>query len=204
MEALWPHIKRFWKYVWEADTATAYVLNILVAFIIIKFIVYPGLGLLFGTGFPVVAVVSSSMEHDGNFETWWNSPALCGFSKCSQGEWYATASVSQGQFKSYFFKNGFNKGDVIVLFGTPVKKLKVGDVIVFRAQESEPIIHRLIGISQRDGRLIFMTKGDHNPSQLSQEMFIDQDQVIGRAVFRVPYFGYIKIWFVQLINVIRF
>ena len=201
---MWPRVKKFFKYVWEADTITAYSLNILFAFLIIKFLVYPGLGLIFGTSFPVVAVVSSSMEHDGSFQNWFESPAVCGSQPCTQQQWYTYVGVTKNSFENFFFRNGFNKGDVMVLFGTKPKRLEVGDVIVFRAQQAEPIIHRIVAKQERDGRLIFSTKGDHNPAQLPVETYISEEQILGRAVFRIPFFGYIKIWFVQLLNLIRF
>lgn len=201
-------LQALWNYIWEGETITAYCLNVIVAFIIIKFLVYPGLGLLFGTGFPVVAVVSSSMEHSGSFEDWWSEPALCGNIACSQEQWYGQVGIDENTFKTYFFNNGFNKGDVMVLFGTDPQDLKMGDVIVFQAGASEPIIHRIVGTGDHDidghGGKLFATKGDNNPTQLPIETYISQDQVIGRAVFRIPFFGYIKIWFVEFLNLIRF
>ena len=42
-------------------------MNVVLAFVLIKFIIYPGAGLIMGTRLPVVAVVSESMEHQGPF-----------------------------------------------------------------------------------------------------------------------------------------
>ena len=59
--------QKIWYFIWEDDSVLSWIVNIILAFVLIKFIVYPGLGLVFGTDFPVVAVVSGSMEHEGNF-----------------------------------------------------------------------------------------------------------------------------------------
>ena len=65
--------KNVWKFIWEDDSIWSWMLNIILAFVLIKFIVYPGLGLLLGTSYPVVAVVSESMEHNEPFDEWWDN-----------------------------------------------------------------------------------------------------------------------------------
>ena len=57
-------LKKTWKFIWEDDSFLSWLVNIVIAFVLVKFIIYPLLGLLLGTGFPVVAVVSCSMEHN--------------------------------------------------------------------------------------------------------------------------------------------
>ena len=79
-------LKKAWKFFWDSDSTLSWVLNLVVAFILIKFLVYPGLGLALGTDFPIVAVVSESMEHglhqsvicgqsfpefQESFDNWW-------------------------------------------------------------------------------------------------------------------------------------
>ena len=65
-------IKRLWNFIWKEDSLLSWVVNIILAFVIVKFIIYPGLGFILGTSYPVVAVVSGSMEHSGyNFDDWW-------------------------------------------------------------------------------------------------------------------------------------
>ena len=56
-------LKKTWHFIWEDNSIWSWIANVIIAFILIKFIVYPGLGLLLSTSHPVVAVVSSSMEH---------------------------------------------------------------------------------------------------------------------------------------------
>ena len=66
-------LKKTWHFIWEEDSIWSWIVNVILAFILIKFIVYPGLGLLLSTSHPVVAVVSESMEHNEmKFDDWWD------------------------------------------------------------------------------------------------------------------------------------
>ncbi|MBR9703612.1 hypothetical protein GOV10_06225, partial [Candidatus Woesearchaeota archaeon] len=71
------------------------------------------------------------------------------------------------------------------------------------------IIHRTIRVwvDEETGERFYETKGDHNRNQVQQppildETRIDTQQVVGRAVARIPYLGYVKIWFVNIIEYI--
>ena len=55
--------KKTWWFIWESDSIWSWIVNIILAFVIIKFLVYPGLGFVMQTSHPIVAVVSGSMEH---------------------------------------------------------------------------------------------------------------------------------------------
>jgi signal peptidase I len=164
------------------------MVNILLAFIIIKYAVYPGLGAVFGTSHPIVAVVSGSMEHDGSFEDWWSI----------HHTFYEDLGITKEEFQTYTFKNGFNTGDIIILKGTSVENTKRGDVVVFWSGRSDPIIHRTIKLGDT-----LQTKGDHNIASNSDEMAIEDKQIIGKAFLRVPYLGWIKILFVNAISIFR-
>ena len=196
---------KVWYFIWEDDSLLSWLVNIVLAFVLIKFIVYPGLGFLLGTTHPVVAVVSGSMEHSltagrvcgeypsqyiGNLDGWWG---LC-------GDFYDPFSISKEDFIYYPFKNGFNKGDIIVLTGAEPEDINKGDVIVFMGRKPDPIIHRVIKKWQEDDGYHFTTKGDHNPGLVTDDVNIPENAVIGRALFRIPWLGYIKIWFVDILN----
>lgn len=191
--------QKTWHFLWYEESVLSWFVSLLVAFVVIKFLIYPGLGLLFGTQFPIVAVVSDSMEHDGSFDSWW----------ASQEDFYLQNEITKEQFLEYPFKNGFNKGDIMVLVGVKEEKLERGDILVFWSGKPFPIIHRVIKIwvDEDTGERFFETKGDHNRNQVQQPPVLDEtrilpEQIVGKAVLRIPYLGYVKIWFVDLIGVI--
>ena len=74
---------------------------------------------------------------------------------------------------------------IIVNTSVTGNDLAVGDVITFRAFESDVIItHRIIGVERTDQGYEFRTKGDNNPSM---DLFTTpEDRIIGRYVMRLP------------------
>jgi signal peptidase I len=194
-----------WYFIWEDNSLLSWVVNVILAFVLIKFLLYPGLGLLFSTTHPIVAVVSGSMEHDGNLDSWWTSAALCTNRYCSQSEYYALYGISKEKFSQFSFKNGFNKGDLMVLFGKEPKDIKLGDVIVFQGNRLDPLIHRVIKKWNKNDSYHFQTKGDHNERSYPEVMETDipEEKIVGTAVLRIPFLGWIKIIFVNMINLFR-
>ncbi|HME87527.1 MAG TPA: hypothetical protein VKE88_03885 [Candidatus Nanoarchaeia archaeon] len=187
---------KVWNFIWHDESIWSLLANIVLSIILIKFIIFPVLGLILGTSHPVVAVVSSSMEHDGSFTTWWTSAALCGTEVCTQEKWYADHNITQEQFKTFDYKNGFNKGDIMIL--SSPKNAEVGDIIIFISNDGRPIIHRLVSTNP------LQTKGDHNQAQIVNEVIneknIQSERIIGKASLRIPFLGYIKILFVNLLS----
>ncbi len=182
-------LKRVWHFIWHEDSLASWIVNLLLAFVLVKWVVYPGLGLLFGTSFPIVAVVSGSMEHDGlDFDAWWEQ----------SGGWYAQREIGKEEFQEFPFVNGFDMGDIMILRGVEPKDIKIGDVVVYEtSSHRHPIIHRVVEI-QKDGEIAFRTKGDHNGSPDSEMVTAQHLSRTGKAVLRLPYLGWVKIWFVRL------
>ena len=187
-------LKKTWHFIWEDNSIWSWVVNIILAFVLIKFIVYPGLGLILSTSHPVVAVVSSSMEHNMNFEAWWEE----------NKDWYMENGINEDDFETSSFRNGFNKGDIMVLVGKDAKNIEVGNVIVFRSSKKDPIIHRVVKKFENDNDIYFQTKGDNNEDSIKNDALdetnIREEVIIGKAVLRVPFLGYIKIWFVEALK----
>lgn len=179
-----PLLKKTWHFIWEDDSWESWAVNIIIAFVLVKFVIYPGLGLLLGTNLPVVAVVSGSMEHDNGFDEWW----------ASQESFYMQYRITKEEFESFRLSNGFNKGDMIVAYSP--KSLNVGDVIIFKGSLPSPLIHRIIEI--KDNKIT--TKGDHNSGSRTDETGISNDKVYGKALFRLPYLGWFKIGFASLLG----
>ncbi len=207
--------KKFWNFLWNSDSAASWILNIILAFILIKFIVYPFLGIVLGTSFPVVAVVSESMEHGlyegvicgqtfkefpNGFDSYWNT---CGY-------WYEDYNITKENFEDFPLHNGFNRGDIIVLWRADSTNTEVGDVIVFQGPKPQPIIHRVVNtwtVENEASELeyFYHTKGDHNKDSFGGDMGelkIGEDRVYGKALFKIPYLGWVKIGFAELIGLI--
>ena len=221
-------LRKAWRFIWYEDSMASWLVNVILAFILIKFIVYPGLGFILSTSHPVVAVVSGSMEHysvpvcvkrdvngcnlyaSSQYEICGNTVGSIGslssdefWSLC--GKWYEKNNITKEKFETFAFRNGFNTGDIMILYGKKPKDIKTGDVIVFWSKRQDPIIHRVIQ-ADSSNNYSFQTKGDHNAYQIQDdslnEKSVGEKQLIGNAVIRVPYLGYIKIWFVDLLKLV--
>jgi len=61
---------------------------------------------------------------------------------------------------------------------------------------------QVIKIEIEDNKPYYTTKGDANPDSSSNlgEVNIPQEKIIGKALFKVPWLGWIKIWFSDLLN----
>jgi signal peptidase I len=209
---------KLWYFLWEDDSLLSWIVNFVLAFVIIKFLLYPGLGFALQTNHPIVAVVSGSMEHgisEGilcgktfdnkgtvSFDDYWQ---VC-------GNWYEDNNITKKIFAKFPFKNGFWKGDIMVLYGTKINDVEVGDVIVFIDAAARPIIHRVVAIKtspDNNNEIIFQTKGDHNVGQLVppasktiNERKVLSSAYVGKAVFRVPLLGYVKIIAVDALRLV--
>lgn len=201
-------IGKVWYFIWEDDSILSWVVNIILAIILIKFVVYPGLGLILGTQFPIVAVVSDSMEHENTakteklqFDEWWQI----------HNEFYKSKNITHEEFREFPFHKGFNKGDLMVLVGSEPSKTREGDILVFMAGKPEPIIHRIVDIKNNSRSSVYETKGDNNQNQIKSfwldEENVTQESVVGKAVLRIPYLGWVKITAVDLffsvVNILR-
>jgi len=125
--------KKVWYFLWEEESIWSWIVNVLLAFIIIKFLLYPGLGFVLGTPAPIVAVVSGSMEHENNFDQFWSEPSCCNLA-CSkqlvQGKYYESIDISRAQFRDFDFVNGFNKGDIMILYNPKKAELGLCTVLI--------------------------------------------------------------------------
>ncbi len=197
--------KKIWKFLWKDDSIASWLANIVVAFLLIRFILYPVLGIVLGTSFPIVAVVSESMEHGlhnnvlcgerfdlfkESFDNYWDT--------C--GDWYEERGITKSEFKKFPFQNGFYKGDVIILWR--VSNLEVGDILVFQGNKPQPIIHRVVNKWDENGETYYQTKGDHNRDSFAPilETKISEDRLYGKGIIRIPYLGWVKILFVDAVK----
>jgi hypothetical protein len=129
-----------------------------------------------------------------NFDEWWND----------HEEKYETFGINEEEFKSFKIKNGFSKGDILFAVGEQPEDIKIGDIVMFRTGQPNPIIHRVVEIKKENNKYIFSTIGDNNWQQFTltnnpygiNEISINEDQIVGKAVFRIaPYAGWAKLIF---------
>lgn len=213
------NFKKLWNWIWNSDSFLSWIIALFLIFVFVKFIFFPILSLILGTTLPLAGVESSSMNHqivdDGfgynlcgnnyekedkeyiNFDEYWET--------C--GGWYEENNINQDDFSEFSLRNGFSKGDIILVLGR--FDPKIGDIIIFKAEDSSaprPIIHRIVSINGE----IISTKGDHNSQQLrkgnnifdTDETSINKDQIIGKAILKIPYLGWPKIWLIELLKII--
>jgi hypothetical protein len=213
-------IKKFWNWIWKSDSIWSWIIALILIFILIKFIIFPLLSLIAGTSLPLAGVDSSSMDHQ-IVQDIYGRYTLCGTSFIKEktfrldfkdyweycGDEYSKKGITEKEFSEFTLKNGFSKGDVMIITGrfTP----KIGDVIVFKPNKEStfpnPIIHRIVEIN-KDGTI--QTKGDHNEEQLipsnnvygTDETNITEKQIMGKAIFKIPYLGYPKLWVSKIIT----
>ncbi len=83
-------------------------------------------------------------------------------------------------------------GSLAVVAPAKPADLVVGDVITYRAHErpDQLVTHRLVGVDHdAEGRLRYATKGDANNT--IDQVTVDQNAVLGRVMFSVPFAGYV-------------
>jgi len=199
MENLKKTIKKIWNFLWNDDSIWSWIISLLLAFIIVKFIFFPFLSLILGTSMPLVVVESGSMHHIGsftgnviglekNFNLWWQE----------RGEWYRKKNITKEQAEKWPLKTGLEIGDVVIVYNK--KNLKIGDIIIFEASQRHPVIHRIIEIKETENGRVYATKGDNNLGQLPEEKTIPEDAIIGKAVFRIPKIGWVKLGLVKVLE----
>jgi hypothetical protein len=184
-------LKKFWNFIWKDESILGWLTFILILFFLTKFIFLPLLSLIAGSALPLAIVESCSMYHaEGfpSFNNWWEE---------NQNK-YSEFNVSKTEFRNFPLYNGFNKGDIILITRANTEKLKVGEIIVFEAKRTNPIIHRIVAIKEIEGKKVFSTQGDNNSDQHPFEKEISEKQIIGKATIKVaPYVGWIKLLFFE-------
>lgn len=182
--------KRFIDFLKE-DSFPSLIVSLIIAFLLIKYVFFPVLSFLTGSSLPLVIVESCSMYHKER-----------GFNLIfSKSDIYSKNGIDIKDTKKWDFQDGFSKGDII--FVVSAKNAKVGDVIIFDGSARNPIIHRVVSIREENGIKIYSTKGDNNEGQLkpprdkTDETNIPESKVIGKALFRVPLLGWVKLIFFE-------
>lgn len=82
-------------------------------------------------------------------------------------------------------------GDGVLVRYIEPENIKVGDILVFYAGNSNKIIvsHRVIDIYKHNNDINFQTKGDNVEDK--DPFIVKSKNVIGKVIFRIPYIGYL-------------
>ena len=76
-------------------------------------------------------------------------------------------------------------GSIVVIKPVDPESLKEGDIICFKLSEPTSITHRIVNITNEG----FITKGDANEDP--DQWIVKRENVIGKAIFTIPYIGYL-------------
>lgn len=93
----------------------------------------------------------------------------------------------------------FGRGSVVISkkVGKKYDEIKEGDVIEFQTTKGV-VVHRVVSINKsKDGKYIFITKGDANKT--NDKIAIEEDQVVGIGKLYIPYIGYPSVFVAEVI-----
>lgn len=101
----------------------------------------------------------------------------------------------------------FYRGDIVVVEKTDFlgiqefnpDDIQVGDIVIYDAAwYNEPVIHRVINITDINGSTYYVIKGDNN--DVADPYYVTQDQITAKVVsvgdqpLVIPKVGYITLW----------
>lgn len=187
---------------------------------------YTTAGVMLNTEIPVVAVVSNSMSHQMERGCIKEINGVCvkdslSYSICGKnfqerkflsfdeywkicGNFYENRNISKEKFSNFPIKNGFSRGDLLIIMGTD--NYSVGDVVVYHLENLnsdeemckrfkifikqrgiDRVVHRIIAVENGE----YIVKGDHN--EIADQCRLKKEQFLGKVIFVIPKIGYLKI-----------
>jgi len=156
------------KRLWKNEYFQTAIMIILIVIVVLGF--WFGSRIILNTDYPMLAVASGSMHLPKNTECdGWSDP----------------------------FARTLHTGDLIIVEGVNVSEIYAapypnGTIIVYRRPNSdELIVHRAIGTQIVNGKLQYITQGDHNPGQ---DPPVPAENVIGKVIFRIPWVGHLALF----------
>ncbi|MDG6229689.1 MAG: signal peptidase I [Candidatus Thermoplasmatota archaeon] len=86
----------------------------------------------------------------------------------------------------------YQVGDIVLIDDVNTSTLQVGDIVQYLSfDNTSKIIHRIVEITEEDGRTYYLTKGDANPSDDFRP--IPAQRILGRPMFTIPKLGWVQI-----------
>lgn len=86
------------------------------------------------------------------------------------------------------------RGDVVIvdkLKKEEIEKLKINDIIEYRL-EGFTVVHRIVDKENKNGEIIFTTKGDNN--KIADAEKVKVSQVVGSVKYKIPVIGFPSVW----------
>lgn len=110
--------------------------------------------------------------------------------------------VVSGSMEPAFYRGdivAIQKADFFGIHEFNSSDIKVGDVVVYDAAwYSQPVIHRVINITEINGTTMYLIKGDNNDSPDPYYVTADQIQekviTVGDNLLVIPKVGYLSLW----------
>lgn len=89
--------------------------------------------------------------------------------------------------------------DAVIVRRMKDDNLKIGDVVTYRSIDEAYygilITHRIVDIKEENGKKMYVTKGDHNPT--NDRSMVEFGQIYGKVVMRIPKIGHLKYFLVN-------
>ena len=89
--------------------------------------------------------------------------------------------------------------DAVVVRRCEEKDIKIGDVVTYRSLDEAfygiLVTHRVVNIEEKDGKKVYITKGDHN--ETIDRTPVNFGQIRGKVIMRIPKIGYLKYFLVE-------
>ena len=110
--------------------------------------------------------------------------------------------VVSGSMEPVFYRGdivAIQKADLLGIHEFNPEDVQVGDIVVYDAQWfDQPVIHRIINITEINGTTMYVIKGDNN--NRSDPYYVTADQIQARVLtwgdspIVIPYIGNLSLW----------
>ncbi len=108
-------------------------------------------------------------------------------------------AVVEGYSMSPILRNG----DLVISYKPPPEDIKEGDIVIYKSITGTLVIHRVIKVIKDSGKYYYITKGDNNmfpdPGRIPYSRVEGKVLAIGGSVFKIPYLGYLSLWYHKVI-----
>ncbi|WP_129688899.1 signal peptidase I [Gottfriedia acidiceleris] len=88
-------------------------------------------------------------------------------------------------------KPTFQAGDLVLIKVN--REPKLNDVVTYKRTDGTFITHRIVRMTMKDGKPLFVTKGDGN--NLEDDGYVAKEHILGVETFSIPNVGYISKFF---------